>query len=529
MEKIHSKELGNLELRTVPISEACYDFSGTYTASGNILLTYRTKEDPMPENWVNIAILNDDGTEFRRVFKGEIKPHSTANGIRWMPFADNKRILLGDYIFECYPNLDQCESVSILPVTYPQWLMESKDLWLHWSEVIISPDNETICWTTLGGEKQGVYIGKLVRTEISYEIDKVLCVSADIVSDMDKRDGHEQFPKRKKGGEVKQFIQGGKAISLVGEGYGIAGPVVHQLDDNTIMPLFNSPGYDETLMFSPDEKFGLIMSTAFSPLTSFEIIGLLPRPFMDLTGLAMPAYMYGVANVRAFRDGNIGPVLVDLKKMNLDRGYIGTDLHDTNEEWIYYSPISWHPNSRKVLWNERKRLKDYHDDSMNHVPCRLRICELKDKKPSSPISVDSNWKPSYFMNGEDFYTIPNDKEERSFRINGNHSGYIERTYIENRQRSITTIYSQYSEDGKTIWNGQETLITPNGYIGTSIFEGKVTATGEIEGEMDIRLQLSYLDENQPVRIQTDRLSDGSDASYGFARYANRKVEVRDLL
>ena len=39
-----------------------------------------------------------------------------------------------------------------------------------------------------------------------------------------------------------------------------------------------TPGYDETTIFSPDERLGLTMTARFSEGTDLKILDLIPRP-----------------------------------------------------------------------------------------------------------------------------------------------------------------------------------------------------------------------------------------------------------
>src|SRR5690606_19700498 len=89
--------IGRIEVSTIPLPESMKPVSGTYTYSGKVLVTYKTDQDSHIKDFYNVAVLNDDGTDFRVIFTGTIPTKPKANGIRFMPFQDNKRVLLGDY------------------------------------------------------------------------------------------------------------------------------------------------------------------------------------------------------------------------------------------------------------------------------------------------------------------------------------------------------------------------------------------------------------------------------------------------
>lgn len=143
---MYTEEFGNITVRTLPCPEVTDDYFGTYTASGRVLVSY---QDTEKKDYYIVKSMNDDGSEVQEIFEGEIPQKKTANGIRWMCFPDNKRILLGDYVMECEPNLDFCEKSVLVPVEYPGEIWNIRGLYMHWSEIVIAPDNQGISWTTL--------------------------------------------------------------------------------------------------------------------------------------------------------------------------------------------------------------------------------------------------------------------------------------------------------------------------------------------------------------------------------------------
>ncbi len=64
-------------------------------------------------------------------------------------YADNKRLLIGDYVIETEPNLDNCDitKTKVLPIKYPEEITSDKRFVLRWTEIIIAPDNLRIGWT----------------------------------------------------------------------------------------------------------------------------------------------------------------------------------------------------------------------------------------------------------------------------------------------------------------------------------------------------------------------------------------------
>ncbi|MDR2752585.1 MAG: hypothetical protein LBC41_18165, partial [Clostridiales bacterium] len=241
---LRDPHLGNMEVRTLPLPDYVKDPSGTFTYSGTVLVDYKREGDG--PDFVRIAIVGDDGAGFRDIFTGEIKKNPKANGVRFMMFEDKKRILLGDYVMECSPDVDHCESASLIPVVYPEWLYNDERVMFHWSEIIISPDNEHICWTALSVSAGAVMLGRLSRKESAYVIEDVKALSSNFSYVNDPENEGCVIPLMPRGGEVKQFVHGGSAISMVGAGKKSVLPdsVVVDLLSEEIEQITFQPGYE---------------------------------------------------------------------------------------------------------------------------------------------------------------------------------------------------------------------------------------------------------------------------------------------
>ena len=253
--KINDKNgLGKIEVRTLKLPEFVIKPFATYLFTGQVLIFFEKQGDPKSEEFIRMATLNDDGSDFKEVFAGEIKRVGTSNGIRHMPFTDNKRVLLGDYILECEPSIIDCKKTKVVPIRYPWNIASDSKYWMHWSEIIVAPDNEHMAWTSL--LKSGgctVVVGKLVREKDEYVIKntQVINPSSSFVKD-ESRKGYI-IPQFSRGGEVKQFVKGGTAISAVGAGISSALPdsIVQDLLSDSSVQITKLPCYEETTMFSP--------------------------------------------------------------------------------------------------------------------------------------------------------------------------------------------------------------------------------------------------------------------------------------
>jgi hypothetical protein len=528
--------LGRVEVTTLPLPEFIYDLSATYTYSGKVLVSYQKAGDPQDKEYRRIAVVNDDGSQFRDIFTGPIPQHKKANGIRYMPFADNQRILLGDYVLECAPNIDTCERAELVPVIYPWQYEQDPRTMNHWSEIIIAPDNEHMAWTILRTDiGAAVGLGILKRKPEGYFIEDAQIISSIKFFEVDQANPGYLLMQPMRGGEVKQFVWGGAAISMVGAKDGaITDSVVQDLSSGDITQITYTPGYDETTIFSPDERLGLVMSTRGSKHTDPAIFGLLPRPRGGLAtqGLTMHLYMYAVAGVRSFRQGNIGPVLIDIERSMREPGYQGVILNDPQETWVYCSPMSWHPSGKKAMWMEMVRGSEAREGGRQ---MRVRKVELHDYHPQPPVPAKRT--PDAIP-----YGLKDDSGAESLRnppgldiegkIAGEHSGYIE--YIRQGQKpapalmgSIQVRYVNFSDDGQTFYNGYEK--SKFSIMDESIFEADLVLSGELQGEMKLRASFSQTSPGALPKLSFGTAPDGKPKSYGYARYNGTCLNITDLV
>ena len=121
--------------------------------------------------------MDEDGSNLKELWSGEWKALYKSNGIRLMPFDDNKKILTGDYILECFPNIDNCTNSTLFNVVYPDEAINLPGVYYVWSEIIVSPD-EHIAWSTLSFVYSNInFLGQLVKGEENYTITNVQIIS----------------------------------------------------------------------------------------------------------------------------------------------------------------------------------------------------------------------------------------------------------------------------------------------------------------------------------------------------------------
>lgn len=526
---IQSEEFGRIEVRDIPLPWEGSEISGTYTYSGRVLVSCGTSQEHEGKDWYHVITLKDDGTDVREVFDGEIPKLKGANGIRWMCFADNKRILLGDYVLECSPDIDHCQEAKLVRLYYPEQLTEGENIFCHWSEIIISPDNVHMCWTmlTMVGSKN--YLGRLRRDADGYRLENVCAISGDklCIPDPDHEGYSVMLPPR--GGELKQFIRGGRAVTMAGGGDSVSESMVLPLDSEELIQITHTPGYEETTIFSADERLGVVMSPRFSEKTNCGVFGLVPQPqsMAVRSKFINCLYMYCVSGVREFRKGNIGPVLIDIEKSRTEgRAYKGVSLSDPEGRFVYYSPISWHPDSTRAMWNEGTRITEGEKKS------RLRMCHLLDWKASQPVPADVT------PEGDEIpYALPGDAPEGSvaedifcIKIKGKNSGYVVNEGGEGNPPVYRTTYHDFSDDGETFYNGSMTVIAPASIFapGKTVFEADIDVSGKHTGEMKLRAVFRRADVHAPAMLSFAEGDDGKPESCGHSTYDGVTVDIGDM-
>ena len=486
-----------------------------YSPTNKIIMSYR---DSNTDSY-HIGVVDDDGNNLHNIYNGELPQAKGSNGARIMPYADNKRLLIGDYVIETEPNLDDCDitKTKALPIKYPDEITSDKIFVLRWTEIIIAPDNLHIGWTSiayLNGLTTSInFIGRLEKNSTldGYEINNATIISdISFVHEVEGKPGILKSIDYIHGGEIKQFTGGGTKITLAGAvKQGMSRSIVQDLLSNDTYALSHEAGYEETTIISPDGQLGLTMSTRFSPKTNCAILGLLPRPdsVFTLMGMNRYAYEYSITKVRTNRVGNIGPVLIINERVP-EIDYHGYDLHDDsdNQAWVFRSPLSWHQSSAAAIWPERHRVTN--ED---------RIRKITIKKDSK--SLWSPKKPEKIVSTPDVmpYSLPLSylKNPPSLFFNGTFEGVKGVMHCDRQANYITTIYDYYSIDGKVFTNGFEKF-NYDQESGKASYEAKVTLSGEDSGSMDFKIVFS----RDNILLKNE--------SYGFATYHGTIIRVDDM-
>lgn len=518
-----SNSIGRYEIYTVPFDPDLVFRTATYTPSGKVLVSY-AKDASQPRRQVDLATMDDDGRNLRPFFSQALPERPKDNGIRFMVFADNKRIFLGDFIIECATSLEACNNPALLPVEYPAEVADGDHISHRWSEMIIAPDNRHVSWTALLSNYSAiVFIGELERTETGYRIGKTRIVSTTdpFIKDPQHADG--VIPQIVRGGEVKQFVHGGTAISLAGaRNRDLADSTVLHLPTGEVDAITDTPGYDETTIFSPDERLGVVMTSRFSPQTDLAILGLVPRPYPAALnmGLNSLAYNYSVSGVRQQRSGNVGPALIEIAPSKTQEGYVGISLN-TQDEWVFGSPMSWHPSGTKAMWMEGRR------GERGSGPRRMQVVRLLDYRPAPPVAAKVT--PDHIEYALSDLSIAKEYARKAqdidVKVYGRKSGYI--TYRRTPAGLIEKTYVNFSDDGAQVYSGSETM--QNNPRGNSTYTADVTLAGPRPGTMKMTIIFGpATDFYNPTKIIFTPDAAGIPLSKGYAEFGGKRLEVSSL-
>ncbi len=505
--------LGTVQVSTLPLDASMGVRRAVYSFSGRVLIGYNDGANSV------ICSVNDDGTDLKELYRGVIR-----SSYRLLPYADNTRILLGDYVLECPKGttLDTCQTDAaiLVPIHFPASFSEDAAVTDKWTETIISQDCEHIAWTIRRSDCGAVNaMGRLVRTESAYEIvDAVYISQMNPLSDDPEHPGCSLYTPVI-GGEVKQFVRGGAAISLVGsDPCGMADSVVQDVASGKVTQLTFAPGYDETTILSPDEQLGIVMTTRFSDTTDMAALGLVPRPIgQPLHNILGQVYMYGVTGVRGGRAGNIGPALVNLSRSMSERDYRGIDLSDPSGEWVYLSPMSWKNDSTRAMWIERQREGHGY---------RVQIATLVDYIPGK--AVETVQTPAVGS----YATEPAKSFDFDTTVRGKVSGSVHMTkksgFLGSATVSVT--YDNYSDDGVYFYTGTETssgsIMSKTTYTADLVVKD---ASGRICGTMqtDMRLGAAYSIPNLIEGNNSPHLDTAH--SFGTATWETRAADMTKLV
>ena len=248
------------------------------------------------------------------------------------------------------------------------------------------------------------------------------------------------------------------------------------------------------------------------------VLGLLPRPYPDALkmNLSMLAYTYAVTGVRRQRPGNVGPALIDIARSKAEPGYLGENLN-TDPDWVYYSPMSWHPGGTKAMWIEGRRDQDLR---------RIRIVELPDHAAGKPLAPRP-WPATIAGSARDLSVIPGlarRDQNLDLRVYGKVSGHI---VYRRKGGLIEKTYADFSDDGRHVYRGFERMDANPRAVST--YTAAIDLVGSVPGAMHLTVTFGPLGGDRPARLIFADEGNGRPVSHGYAEYGGKRLDIADLV
>lgn len=235
--------------------------------------------------------------------------------------------------------------------------------------------------------------------------------------------------------------------------------------------------------------------------------------------MSQTVYSYSITGPRFYRNGNIGPALIKMKESlednDYDRKYHGYDLHDTDEEYVFRSPISWHYSSTRAIWMENLR------GDIEQTRIRKIILNKNEFQPSDPMKCTKE-TPDDIPYASDLsalnnitMSIPSGKIDSDIKD----GGYI--VYNNNNMIETSLQYVNFTQDGIHYYNGIENYKMdiqsrdPTYSANVEMFNDKK----EVVGKMDFSITFTGSGEN--LKLVREK-------SHGFATYNGVTASVDDM-
>ena len=427
------------------IEDGAYVYSPIWTIDGSrILFAFGFKGGER-----KLGLMAEDGTDFVQLPLTIPKGHST----KPFPFKDGRRIFSGGVVVECTPSVLDCQSAEVIPVQFPAAGDPRVIPGQVTTEIRLAPDDVHIAWTSLRIDAPGVLaIGELRREPTQYVLDNVELLSAPTFFEGPPSD--LKRPSGPGGGEVKQFIDGGRSL-VIGTGrssrYTLDAAKIN-IATGEVTWLTDHPGWDETAIFSPDEKWFTLLTTRFEP-ADLTLFGQVPHPtFTAEMGFPLFGLAIGISSPQGgLDDDDRGPYLID--SFGDREGYFGQTLKSS--DGYHFLPLArWHPDGTKIVWAEQKKESTVGRDT------RIRMAHLVDRLPiTKPVPVvttpDAPWANSF----EDL--VHSGVANATGTLHGLVSGQTRITTSPDSLfllgGSAAATFTNHSDDGRTWANGTEDM------------------------------------------------------------------------
>lgn len=221
--------------------------------------------------------------------------------------------------------------------------------------------------------------------------------------------------------------------------------------------------------------------------------------------------------MRGERRGNIGPALIDIRASKSEGHYLGVNL-STQEDWVFRSPMSWHPGGTKGMWIEGRR-----GDRL----VRMQVVRLPDYQPAARVAVKPIPRTIPYSTSDLSAVMRYAKTNQTINVKvyGRRSGYIE--YRRTPEGVTRKTYVNFSDDGQSIYSGSESMeANPRG---RSTYRAQLRLSGARSGIMDLAITFGPLGGRLPAQIIFAPDASGTPLTHGYAEFEGMRLSVDTLL
>lgn len=199
---------------------------------------------------------------------------------------------------------------------------------------------------------------------------------------------------------------------------------------------------------------------------------------------------------------------------------------NTENGWVFASPLSWHPSSTRAMWIERQRGE--RGEAGERPLGRMQAVRLIDYQPgpavaAKPTPNNMPYASSDMSIAKSYAATTRDID---VKVYGRHSGRL--TYRRTPAGLIEKTYANFSDDGLYVYNGREAM--QSNPRGNSTYAADVTLTGPKPGTMKLKMTFGpATDFYDPTRLVFTPDPSGVPLSYGYAEFDGKRLEVSSLL
>ncbi|RSM00155.1 hypothetical protein CDV31_011889 [Fusarium ambrosium] len=285
-------------------------------------------------------------------------------------------------------------------------------------------------------------------------------------------------------GELRGFTGDGKEVTCIGyptESSNIDAYAV-DLTTGAVRRLTSHPEYIDPLDFSPDSQWFVAIDTRGTDRQMWLSAMRHIPPITDLVTTAVTSSTRNNGRRRFFR-----PYLLD--KYGDRENYYGQRLNDqgsgvagsgdyNDPEWNARADPRWSPDGTQVVWWDEITLSPA-CGGQNPLPCyrskepwgraqRVVVATLTGRKPYAPVNVKTAsdtvpWGTKYVAGSKD--VAPPRVPAGNYTLPGQHSGYAKIQLRDDSAGSLSSVsveYFKFSDDGKFVLNGTESVKTTAG-------------------------------------------------------------------